>query len=253
MESWLESGLIINLQDILSWHYWNQCQISNFALKNFRFLFWFWFLWAVPCGSPLIEGKFIYCRSYLFPTPLLFSPALTFWTLKVEGVGGGFQPGLINSQRPRFQQTFLEKMSGATGAESLGVTFFSKATVRHEMSGNGFPSSLCALSLIDYHLWQRHSPVLYLCNSYNAVSSHWSQQCLPSTIFFFFECGCLCPWLCLFLEFMLGIVCHGFCLSLPHDKAFLWSGCDLWSQRFRGLQTHLMSWSVQFPPRRQKL
>lgn len=163
------------------------CQVSNFAMKNFRFLFRFWLVWVVPCGSPLIEGKFIYCRSYLFPTPLLFSPALTFWTLKVEGVGGGFQPGLINSQRPCFQQIFLEKMSGATGAESLGVTFFSKATVRHEMSGNGFPSSLCALSLIDYHLWQRHSPVLYLCNSYNAVSSHWSHQnVFPLRFFFFF-------------------------------------------------------------------
>jgi len=73
-----------------------------------------------------------------------------------------------------FQQTLLEKMSGATGAESLGVAMHSKATVMHKMSGNSFPSSLCALSLIDYHLWQRHSPVLYLCNSYNAVSLHLS-------------------------------------------------------------------------------
>ncbi len=152
-------------------------------------------LWVVPCGSSLIEWKFIYCHSYLFPTPFLFSPALTFWTLKVEGEGGGFQPGLINSQRPCFQQTFLEKMSRATGAESLGVASFSKAVVRHEMSGNGF---MCVLSLIDYYLWQRHSPVLYLCNSYNAVSSHWSHQNVFPLFFccFFnavaFAAGCVC-------------------------------------------------------------
>lgn len=58
------------------------------------------------------------------PSPLLCCPALTFWTLKVEGEGAGVRSGLINSQRPSFQQSFLEKMSGATGAESLGAAIF---------------------------------------------------------------------------------------------------------------------------------
>lgn len=60
-------------------------------------------------------------------------------------------------------------MSGAVGAESLGVALYWEAVVRHEMSLKAFPLSLSSLSLIDYHLWQKHISVLYLCKSYNAL------------------------------------------------------------------------------------